>query len=342
MKSLTRRAFSAAVLLLVPVFFAAADAIAAGPAAATAPAEASAVTRSIDLGEGVSLVMVNVKGGVFKMGSALSGREVSKRYGGPAESYQDQNPQHEVAVKGFWMGRTEVTRRQFAAFVRATRYETEAEKAGFMEGLDWSGDGWAPKEGLDWKKPGFVQSNAHPVVGVSHNDAKAFCAWLSKKSGLSFRLPTEAEWEYAARAGSTAEFPWGDDIAGGKGYGNVCDETAQAAAEKHGTRFTGTFPFSDGYVFTAPAGRFKPNDWGLFDMQGNVEEWCEDWYGDDYYDSAPKDKPQDNPKGPEKGETRIVRGGNWYLAPALDRCAYRSGYEPDKACDQVGFRVVCD
>ena len=304
------------------------------------PAPEKPVARevSFDLGGGVSLDMVKVAGGAFKMGSPLSPRQTAKQYKGDPETYLDHGPVHQVSLKGFLMGKFEVTRAQFGAFVRATGHVTEAWDAGFMEGLDWSGDAWSPKEGLYWKMPGFLQSNSHPVTGISHNDAVAFCKWLSEKTGKKFRLPTEAEWECTARAGTSTEFFWGDEIAGGKGFGNFCDETAQAEAETQGTRFSVNFPFEDGYVFTSPVGKFKPNAWGFYDMLGNVEEWCSDWYEAYYYDVSPKA----DPKGPETGEARVVRGGNWYLAPALARSAYRSGYPPDKACDQVGFRVACD
>jgi formylglycine-generating enzyme required for sulfatase activity len=129
-------------------------------------------------------------------------------------------------------------------------------------------------EGLNWRKPGFDQQSTHPVTCVSWDDATAFCQWLSREDGRTYRLPTEAEWEYACRAGTDTLFFWGDDPDAGEGYLNAADETGTP----DGRSWTHKFNFKDGYAATSPVGRFKPNAFGLHDMLGNVWEWCSDWY----------------------------------------------------------------
>ena len=163
--------------------------------------------------------------------------------------------------------------------------------------------GWSPgtylfdfNQKYSWRNVGFEQTDDHPVVCVSWNDAVTFCKWLSKKESKSYRLPTEAEWEYSCRAGTTTRYYSGDDPETLAKVGNVRD----AAFEAKYPWYKGTTKASDGYVFTAPVGRFKPNAFGLYDLHGNAWQWCSDWYGEEYYAKS----AVDDPTGPDSGEVR--------------------------------------
>jgi formylglycine-generating enzyme required for sulfatase activity len=261
---------------------------------------------------------VAIPPGTFTMGSSA---DEAGRF--------DNETQHKVTLtKSFLMATTHVTRGQFTAFVRDSGYQTDAEK----DGWSWEYDGTgAPKtNGASWRNPGFDQRDDHPVVQVSWNDATAFCDWLSRKERKHYRLPTEAEWEYAARGGTQTAFPWGNNPDDGRGWANSGDQTANQ-------RFPNIVPFNwtDGYVFTSPVGKFKPNGFGLYDMIGNAFEWCSDWLGD-YPDSDATD-----PRGPDNGEARVLRGGSWCAGPRA-RCAIRIGVPPIYRASDLGFRVVLD
>jgi formylglycine-generating enzyme required for sulfatase activity len=211
-----------------------------------------------------------------------------------------EKPVHEVCVDGFWMGKYEVTVGQFQKFVNETSYRTEAEKGDGC--FVFTGKEWKKESDKNWRNPGFSQNDNHPVVCVSHNDAVEYIKWLSEKSKKRYRLPTEAEWEYAARSrGKKVKYSWGD----GDPSGNVADESLKRRyPEFPWPIWTG---YDDGYANTAPVGIYKPNDFGLYDMTGNVWEWCQDWYGENYY----KNSPKNNPKGPDSGQYRVLRGGSW-------------------------------
>ena len=168
------------------------------------------------------------------------------------------------------------------------------------------------------------------MVCVSWNDALAFCKWLSKKEGKKYRLPTEAEWEYACRAGTTTRYYSGDDPETLANVANVADASLNARVPNWGP----TIKASDGYVFTAPVGKFKPNAFGLYDMHGNVWQWCEDWDGD--YAAL----PADDPTGPDSGDSRVERGGSWCDSPSDARSATRVANLPESASDRCGFRVA--
>lgn len=245
------------------------------------------------------------------------------------------------------MGQTEVTRGQFAQFVQETLYKTDAEQAGWCwayirhyKGLDYTQQNgeWPKVDGINWKNPGFEQDDSHPVTCMNWFDAVVFCQWLSQKEGRTYRLPTEAQWEYAARAGSQTVYPWGDAAEDGAGWCNALDlSTQEAYPEWKG------FNWRDGYAHTAPVGSFKPNTFGLYNMHGNVEEWCWDWYSGDYYANS----PEVDPTGPEKSSLdhphRILRGGAWSNVPRRCRSAYRGASGPDDGQDTVfGFRVVLE
>ena len=258
-----------------------------------------------DLGGGVKMELVWVPTGSFLMGSpdSESGRT------------DDEGPVHTVELDGFWMGKYEVTVSQFRQFVEAASYQTDAEKKGESFGLNSSGC-WEVQSGLNWRNPGFPQEDNHPVVHVSWNEARSFCDWLSRKEGKEFRLPTEAEWEYACRAGSTTRFCFGDSDGGLHQYGWF---SANSGGKTH------------------PVGEKKANEWGLYDMHGNVWEWCGDLYADKYEAAAAK-----NPQGASSGPHRVLRGGGAYSGPQACRSAYRTGADPTGAYDNRGFRVVCE
>ena len=278
-------------------------------------------TDTMDLGGGVKMELVYILAGSFQMGSPDS-----------EQNHQsDEGPVHKVELDGFWTGKYEVTVAQFRRFVEAASYRTEAEKKGKSYGLTSSGS-WEEQSGLNWRNAGFPQEDSHPVVHMSWNDAKSFCDWLSRKEGKEFRLPTEAEWEYACRAGTRTAYQWGDDPDGGKGWLNAADQTAKR-------KFPSwvCFNFDDGYLYTAPAGSFKANGFGLYDMHGNVWEWCGDWYADKYSAGAAK-----NPQGASSGEYRVLRGGGWPDNPQLCRSAGRFiRANPTNSGAGLGFRVVC-
>jgi formylglycine-generating enzyme required for sulfatase activity len=167
---------------------------------------------------------------------------------------------------------------------------------------------------------------------LSWNDAVAFCHWLSEKEGKKYRLPTEAEWEYCCRAGTTTRFTGGNSPNDLVRYGNVFDEGAKAYL----TTMKVLPGLRDGYGFPAPVGRYRANAFGIYDMHGNVWEYCSDWYSDNYYASSPTDDPQ----GPAQGVYRVLRGGGWNGDPVLARSSDRFRFRPDQCDSSSGFRVV--
>jgi len=264
---------------------------------------------------------VKIKGGTFDMGSD--------------NGSSDEKPMHRVTLSDYYMGKFEVTLAQFKSFIDDTGYSTDAEKSGDSRVVNSSGS-WETKSGVNWRhdEQGNRRPTAdynRPVVHVSHNDATAYAQWLSRKTGERYRLPTEAEWEYAAGNGSRhTKYSWGNGDPTGKKGGNVADETAKRQYSGW-SAFEG---YTDGYVFSAPVGAFDPNELGLHDMTGNVWEWCQDWYGD--YPSG----SQTNPTGATSGSSRVIRGGSWRLDPADCRVANRYSGAPDYRYGGVGFRLA--
>ena len=271
----------------------------------------------------LGMKFVYVKGGTFAMGSPKG------------EKGRDDNEKlHRVKLtRGFYMQTREVTVGQWRAFVEETGFKTEAEKGDGA--YVWTGGIYEKKVGYYWDKPSFAQTDSHPVTCVSWNDSQAFIKWLSEKEKKSYALPTEAQWEYACRAGAKSARYWGDEPIAACSHGNVADGTVK----KQFARWT-THGCEDGYVYTAPVGSFKPNSLGLYDMLGNVWEWCRDkcrWKGKVVtytYRSGIK-----NPLG-SKGSSRVVRGGAWSASPRDVRCAYRFVGEPTFRDCGLGFRLV--
>ncbi len=238
---------------------------------------------------------------------------------------------HEVTLtKGFYMGATHVTVDQFAAFIQDSGYRTRAEEDGWSSVLDDSGVHKA--NGISWRNPGFAQKGDHPVVHMTWADAKAMCEWLSGRQGKACHLPTEAQWEYACRAGTQTADCWGDNPDDGNGWCNAADQTLRNKLASAGI----CFRWSDGFVYTSPAATFKPNPWGLDDMPGNAWQWCADWMGD-----YPAGSVTD-PTGPAIGTKRILRGGGWSFGPVECRSAYRHDAAPSFRMSTFGFRVCME
>lgn len=277
--------------------------------------------RNIELGDGKKLEMVLIPSGDFVMGD--------NRGGG------DEVPVHNVTItKPFYLGKYEVTVEQFRHFIKETGYTTDAEKGtGFQGAFGWDLDtkDFKVNEKYSWRNTGFSQSDAHPVVNVSWTDAMEFCKWLSRKDGKTYRLPTEAEWEYACRAGTTTSYYHGNEPEGLEKIANVAD----AAFEAKFPGVKGLIQANDGYEYTSPVGSFPPNRFGLSDMHGNAWEWCADWYGVDYYSKS----PTRDPPGPDTSEERAYRGGGWFNCARGTRSASRSTGTPGHRSLVLGFRV---
>lgn len=235
-----------------------------------------------------------------------------------------EGPQHRVTISSFALARTDVTRAQWRLFVEATHRPVAS-------GCEWAGFPRDQSQRASWRDLGFDQTDDDPVVCVSWNDARDYVAWLGARTGEPYRLPSEAEWEYAARAGTTTAYPWGDEAShehANYGAEACCSERASGA---------------DTWLQTSPVGSFPANAFGLYDMQGNAWQWVQDCYVDTY-EAAPVDgSPVDAPSCPY----RVLRGGTWGDTPDLIRSAFRNwAPPPDWPSDReyrsggVGFRVA--
>lgn len=278
--------------------------------------------------------MIKLPGGNFLMGT-------NDPEGFPADG---EGPVREIILDPFYIDETAVANFQFDRFIKATNYITDAERYGWsfvFYGLlseeDQKGDyqvaaptpWWYAVPGAQWNHPEGKNSHInermdHPVVHVSWNDAQAYCQWSGK------RLCTEAEWEYAARGGLIQKkFPWGNELTpGGEHRCNI---------------WQGNFPdynsLEDGFLGTAPARSFKPNDFGLYNMAGNVWEWCNDWFSKDFH----KTGPQKNPVGPSNGASKVMRGGSFLCHHSYCnryRVAARSSNTIDSSTSNLGFRCA--
>jgi formylglycine-generating enzyme required for sulfatase activity len=247
-----------------------------------------------------------VRGGSYRMGD-FSGRGLAQ-----------ERPAHPVTVNDFYLGRTEVTVAQFRAFVEATGYRTEAERAGGVIDIDPVMMSTVKRTGVSWSNPGFPQDERGPVVWVTWNDAAEYTRWLAEATGKPYRLPTEAEWEFAARERGL-DLPWS-----GTADPNRSGEFAWFAENSGGVPH--------------PVGGKTPNALGFHDMSGNVWEWCLDLQAP--YDAA--DAPVLNPRGPAEGRFRALRGGSWRVGKEVVRTTYRNGYRPDYAHGSIGFRVALE
>lgn len=247
---------------------------------------------------GASFTMKYLSGNSFQMGS------------NDADANSYEKPVHTVHLGEFYMSKYEVTIGEFRKFIAATGYRTDAEKEGTS--YVYVNGSWSSKSGVNWRHDEAGNSRSgenYPVIHVSWNDAVAYCSWLSSTTGKSYRLPTEAEWEYAARGGSSNKYAGSSDI------GNVGWYNGNSGMKTH------------------PVGEKSPNGYGLYDMLGNVWEWCSDWYSD-YSSSAVS-----NPTGAATGSNRVYRGGGWSNDATYCRPAYRYNNTPTFRYYTLGFRV---
>jgi formylglycine-generating enzyme required for sulfatase activity len=265
--------------------------------------------------------MVSIKGGLFFMGSQ--------------DGMTNERPVHAVVVSDFEIGKYEITNDEFAAFVEDTGYVTEAEKLGSGRIARDRGFGYYP--GFNWREWNAQGSNLEgrgrqPVVQVSWNDALSYCRWLSEKTGHPYRLPTEAEWEYACRGGTQTRYWWGDSF----------DQTKVNTMGMWISSSEEPWP-KEGHTLTTEVDAYTPNPFGLHDMIGNLWEWVADYAADDYYLQLVrlKESPAVDPQGPANGINRSMRGGGWHAIAPRCRCAYRYTQDPPSyRSDHTGFRVV--
>ena len=280
-------------------------------------------TVDVELLDGrIAATLVYLPGGTYLMGS-------------PADEqgrWRDEK-QHEVTVEPFFIGRHEVTVAEFTRFAAITGYQTEGERKTngcWSWGNSAEGGTWTWRSKRNWREPGFQQSDDRPVVCVSWNDAMAYVDWLNQQTGGGFRLPTEAEWEYAARGGTLTSRFWGDDAAEACNHANVADRTIDAP----GPRWAANHRCEDGQWFTAPVDAYGGHPWNLADMLGNVWEWtCSNWdesFKGDYSTCAE----------PGTRGWRALRGGAWDSDARSARAAARFRNRPDYRLDTVGFRIA--
>lgn len=262
-------------------------------------------------------VMQVIPAGIFTMGHD----------GGEQGRYE--GPPHRVTIETpFLMAETEVTHGQFSAFVSATGYQQDV-------GCNVWPKGTLDFDKASWRNPGYETQPNFPAACVSWRDAQAYIAWLSNLSRTTYRLPTEAEWEYAAAAGSTADFPWGKDLEDGCSHANWYDISS-----------AGTFRWEnsicdDGHNGPAPVGSYQANAYGLYDMIGNVWEWTQDCYVLPYPQSHVTAKATELPNG-AACDRRTVRGGSWMTRPSRNRIHFRGRDPENTRYFMFGFRLARD
>jgi uncharacterized protein (TIGR02996 family) len=264
---------------------------------------------------GMGQKLVPIPAGSFLMGSP--------------EEEKDRDPdetQHPVTITApFYLGAGPVSVREFRTFMEDTGYQTEGE-LGLAIGWNQEEGRWERSGDYSWRNPGWTQSPDEPVVCLSWADAVMFVAWLSAKDNRTYRLPTEAEWEWACRAGSNTPWFFGTTLT--PAQANIGPRTSTGSARRLSVVGQTTIP-----------GRYPANAFGLYDMHGNVWEWCSDWYGYGFYSQSRKR----DPAGPEHGNGRVLRGGSWYNQARDCRCALRRCGHPSFSRYQdgnTGFRLA--
>ena len=278
-----------------------------------APEEKSAPTTN-----SIGMKLVPIAAGEFLMGTPQQEAEAwlkKVREEWYRQSPLSEWPERRVRIsKAFYLSAHETTLGQFRKFVEATGYRTDAERDG--KGGDGKVDGkWTTRAEFNWRDMGYARGDDEPVLNVTWNDAVAFCEWLSKAEGAVYRLPTDAEWEYACRAGTTGTYPWGPDASGR-------DAHAWSSANSEGGPHA--------------VGKLKPNAWGLYDMLGNAYEYCSDFFSTETHVA----ELVVDPKGPARGEEIVVRGASWGTNPMHFRSAFRGGAGKTHRNMRDGFRVV--
>lgn len=304
--------------------------------------KSSSSANGADLRNTIGMRFRRIPAGTFRMGrsepeeSHFARFAIKPQHRGNGWGYvADEEPVHTVEIsREFFLGTFEVTREQFAMFIKETGYRTDAERYG--DGHGWDGRKDVQNRSFHWNNNGLPAERDLPVVNVSWNDADKFCRWLSQREGKKYRLPTEAEWEYCCRAGTESTFYNGDDPLKLVEIANASDLTLTRP-----TNVEYFIPVEDGFHHEAPVGRFQPNPWGLYDMLGNVSEWTEDRYASSFYaDSPPKD-PQ-CPRSQWSGGECVVRGGSWSRWPRMCTAADRDYGLPNLSDNFRGFRVLCE
>ncbi|WP_395022307.1 SUMF1/EgtB/PvdO family nonheme iron enzyme [Dongia sp.] len=296
---------------------------AAAPAPAPAPAPAAAPTAKTPDAPGGKVAMckdcpemVAIPAGEFMMGSPDDEDDRNEREG----------PQTKMTIRAFSMGKYPVTRGQFAEFIQATGYKPA--RRCFAE---VSHDKWETTSKANWENPGFKQTDRDPVICISWDDMQAYIEWLSQATGKAYRLPSEAEWEYAARAGTTTSRYWGDDADEACAYANASDATVK---KEYGWK--GVVDCDDGYLYTSPVGKFKPNKFGLYDMMGNARQLTAGCLTDSI-----ADLPKDGSPNEECDENHPMRGSSWESYPTVVmRIACREAANSTEAAIRFGFRLA--
>jgi len=280
-------------------------------------------------------IMVSVPAGRFLMGTAERDRLIDPRTGKPAKN---DGPQHEVWIKApFAVGKFEVTVAEFRAFVADTGHVTT--EGGCMEFSPPAS--FTISDDFDWDKPGFEQAENAPVGCVSYFDARVYAEWLHERTGQEYRLPSEAEWEYAALAGTTGPYFWGTANSLACSYANVRSPGAHTISKRQVEADKKGFPCDDDYALVSPAGSFYPNAFGLYDMQGNVWEWVIDCNHKDYT-GAPTDGSAwiddiDAQRGCQFG---VIRGGSYLNLVERSNTTVRAGRPQSGRATNMGFRVI--
>lgn len=289
------------------------------------------------------IVMVYIPSGKFSMGTIKGEKK--------------ELPLHRVHLNGYWIGKYPVTVAQFRVFVEETGYITDSEQG---EG-SWIEEGGRIRYDVSWNEPNFVQEEDHPVVCVSWNDANAFCKWLALKTGIDFCLPTEAQWEHAARGTDQRTYPWGNQIPDGS-YANFADLNYRNKFGKEGRN--SDININDGYSQTSPVDQYPKGQspYGVFDMAGNTIDWLYDWYDSEYYVKSPLRNPlgpirnlirkkHNIPGGWASNLQRCIRGGAWTDASGelslaegghSIRSDMRERTDQYSSDDHLGFRVAYD
>ena len=281
----------------------------------------------------LGMKMIRIPAGAFVMGSSESDIAWAMTTLSQAQpvTLENEFPFHKVRItRPFFISSTEVTVALFRTFVDETGYITDAEDSKGGQVFNIKDGRFEQKAGTWWKEPGWTISDDQPVVMVSFNDAQAFAEWLTAKEKIPYKLPTEAQWEYAARGGiPMAQFPWGDAVPDGK-RADYADKNTEFEWRDRDA--------DDGYKHVAPVGSYPANGFGLYDMAGNAIEWVRDYYGEDYY----RFTPEIDPEGPGHGEFKVTKGGDWTFSAVGLRCAFRGWSRPDLAFYNTGFRVVIE
>ena len=308
----------------------------------------AAQARPAVIENSLGMRLVRIPAGEFVTGSDEPLETLARTYPQYApedlQALSDEAPPHVVHItRAFYLGQHEVTVDQFRLFVERSGYVPESVADGT------GGYGYNPTydpatsargerfEGRNprysWRNPGFPQAGDHPVVNVTWNDAVAMARWLSEREGVRYRLPSEAEWEYACRAGTSTRYNTGDEPAGLIGSASLLDlDTVQRWPQ----RLPFALPAHDGHAFTAPVGSFASNAFGLSDMHGNVWEWVADWYGEHYY----RESPREDPTGPADGAMHVRRGGSWATSALYLRSSYRNWNTAQTRYTLVGIRLL--